>query len=109
MAVAGYSLQMPSFETLLNGDMVVAGKAVPCTAAGVGPSYGSAMVGDWGRLLLQDASSAPGEGGNRPHVDRWGRWLLACWDVAGLDQTALPQPTASGFRSKFRVFWLEDT
>ncbi len=127
LTVPGYSLQMPSFETLLNGDILLAGKAAPCTTAAVGPSYGddTPVVGDWGYLLLlvydsglsalrsavllQDASSAPGEGGNRPHVNRWGRWLLACWDVADLDQTALPEPTASGFRSKFRVFWLEDT
>lgn len=52
MSLPGYSLQMPSFETLLNGDMV---------------------RGD-------------------------------------LDEPLLPgSNAASNFRSKFRVFWLEDT
>ena len=124
-SLPGASLQMPSFVTLGNGDTVLATKLVPCSTDEAGPKYpdDGAVVGDWGHLvvalwnedftamyqvarLLVAGSSGGATGYNRPHVSRWGRWLITCWDEADLDGS---RQTESNHRSKLRVDLLVPT
>ncbi len=119
----GYSLQMPSFVRLPNGDSVLALKLVPCSTAATGPTYSdnSPVVDDWGYLWLAvwdatfssmsspvplqvtvSSTAAGAPGGNRPHVSRWGNFILTCWEEADLDSTK-QTAQASNFRSYLRV------
>ncbi len=127
LSLAGYSLQMPSFLVLLDGSVVLALKLLPCTAVpATTPTYwdGEPVFEDWGYVhlfllerglagLLQVVPLALAgrtsltTGGNRPHLNRWGRWVLACWDQATLPDPNAPEQYATDFRSRLRVMYLE--
>lgn len=100
---ASYNLQMATFERLANDEYVVAYKRVPTSNL---YSDGSSVRSDYGDIilsiydstlsstdqtvvcLLASSYDASSYSGNRPHVCRWGRYVITCWDEA--DQSGNP-------------------